>query len=61
VPFGLAWAAAFSAIGLVIFGIKTRTRRHPPEGRRSPPVTASPGRRLAWLAGGPVPDQGLEN
>ena len=26
---GLAWAAAFTAVGLVIFGIKTRTRRHP--------------------------------
>lgn len=26
---GLAWAVAFSAVGLVIFGIRTRTRRHP--------------------------------
>jgi ABC-2 type transport system permease protein len=26
---GLAWTAAFTAAGLVIFGIKTRSRRHP--------------------------------
>jgi ABC-2 type transport system permease protein len=26
---GLAWAAAFAAAGLVIFRIKTRSRRHP--------------------------------
>jgi hypothetical protein len=25
---GLAWAAAFAATGLVIFQLKTRTRRH---------------------------------
>jgi ABC-2 type transport system permease protein len=27
--FGLAWAAAFAASGLVIFRLKTRSRRHP--------------------------------
>ncbi len=26
---GLAWAAAFAASGLVIFRLKTRSRRHP--------------------------------
>jgi hypothetical protein len=25
---GLAWAAAFTAVGLVIFGVRTRSRRH---------------------------------